>query len=161
MTMSTRPTPNMRIEAEVPTGPPAHGRQTTIPYQSQPSPMRLTAASTLTTQERVEAPCIQSTTRRSRSTQTRRRSGHDRDAGGGCFERIDGIQEARLEARQHFVPAGAARCGDGRRTHRRECLRRRKRKLAHRRDEGGFVARNDESAAQPVADVLRGGGAID
>src|ERR1039457_307718 len=101
MMILTMPTPSMRIEAEVPTGPPAQGRQTTMAYQSQPSAMRLTTARTRTTHDRVAAPCIQTTTRRSRSTQTRRRSGHDRNSGGVLFEGIDGVLQARLEARQY------------------------------------------------------------
>src|ERR1035441_8974613 len=149
MTMSTKPTQSIRIEAEAPTGPPAQGRQATMPYQSQPSPMRLTAARTRTTQARVAAPCIQTTTRRSRSTQTSRRSGHDRNSGGVLFEDIDSVREARLEARQYFVPPGTARRGNGRRTHRRQGRRRRQRQLAYRRGEGGFVARDRAAAAPP------------
>src|SRR5664279_924707 len=66
-TMFTAPTQNIRTAAASPCAPPAHGRQTTIRYQIHPSPMRLTGASTGTTHRRLDAPCIQMDSIRSRS----------------------------------------------------------------------------------------------
>src|SRR5664280_735182 len=66
-TMSTAPTQNMRMAADGPAEPPAHGRQTTTGYQSQPSPTRLIGIGSRRTQARVDAPCIQIEMARSRS----------------------------------------------------------------------------------------------
>src|SRR5678810_323904 len=103
------PTAIIRTEADGPLAPPAHGRQTMTAYQSQPSPMRLTASRKRTTQARAAARCIQSAKVRSRSTQISCWSSHDGNAGLRRFECMDGVFQAGLEAREHLGPGGAAR----------------------------------------------------
>src|SRR5687768_5843201 len=94
----TIPTPIIRTEAEGPVGPPAQGRQAITTYQIQPSPMRLAASRTRTTQARVAAPCIQRAIVRSRSSQSICRSGHDGNACGGRFRFMESNFEVGLEA---------------------------------------------------------------
>src|SRR5580765_973766 len=108
----TVPTPSIRAAAEPPVGPPHQGSAAMIAYQSQPSPARLTVVRARTTQARVDAPCIQSATKRSRSSQRSTLSlcnqrsccsGHDGNGGGRRLVRIDGVLEAGFEALDHFV----------------------------------------------------------
>ena len=132
-------------------------------YQSQPSPTRLTASSTRHDPgARVAAPCIQRATERSRSTQSELAAqASDGDMRAAALRgRMDGVLQARLEARQHVGPACARPRGGERRP--RASARgapASARAGATAAMKRGFVAGRDQAAADAVDDVLgrRGG----